>query len=451
MKKIHRIIYDLSPQIFKNIILSIYYFRKYNQRYGKVFYNYLNFLEESQYWSYEKLREYQNTRLKKFLIFSYENTDYYKEIFDKANFNPYTFKDKEEIRKLPYLDKKIIRNNYDRIVPQKWLKTQKFIIEKTSGTTGSPLQFPKTIKSNQIKYAKQEFVWKIFTNYLFKDIKVAYFSGHRVKDIRYNNPPFWGYNYLTKTLYFSSYHLSLKNLSYYMEKLIEFKPEVIAGYPSSIYIIAIYIKHENIKIKVPYIWTSSETLRNYQKTVIKEAFGCKINNYYGSAEGIGPTFVCEHNKIHLMEYDNIIEIKNKLLLTNFEHYAFPFIRYIIDDNIVFDEKKCECNRIGKIVKQIDGRIEDYIITPDNKKVGRLDHIFKNVRNVIESQIVQNEINSIDLNLVVNNEFSKFDENIIVKNTKDRLGNGFFININYVDTIPRTNNKFKFVICNLQKN
>mgnify|MGYP001104137220 CR=1 FL=1 len=52
-------------------------------RYGKVFWNTYNFLQESQWWSKEKLEEYQMQQLEKLLKHIYENVPYYRRVFDE--------------------------------------------------------------------------------------------------------------------------------------------------------------------------------------------------------------------------------------------------------------------------------------------------------------------------------------------------------------------------------
>ena len=47
-------------------------------------YKYWDIYKESQYWSKDKLLEFQLAQLKKLLKYSFENTVYYKEVFDKA-------------------------------------------------------------------------------------------------------------------------------------------------------------------------------------------------------------------------------------------------------------------------------------------------------------------------------------------------------------------------------
>jgi phenylacetate-CoA ligase len=52
-----------------------------SRRYGKVFREMYAFLQESQWWSKEKLEEYQMERLKKLLKHAYEHVPHYKRVY----------------------------------------------------------------------------------------------------------------------------------------------------------------------------------------------------------------------------------------------------------------------------------------------------------------------------------------------------------------------------------
>ena len=99
-----------------------------------------------------------------------------------------------------------------------------------------------------------------------------------------------------------------------------------------------------------------------------------------------------------------------------------------------------------LVEHIEGRKEDYIITPDQRMVGRLDHLFKDAVNVIEAQIYQEKTEEVVLRIVRSDKYSSADETVILKEARIRLGNSIRIHFEYVAQIPRTaNGKFRFIV------
>ena len=57
-------------------------------RYGKAFRETYAFLQESQWWSRERLEEYQLAQLGKLLDHAYENVPYYRRVFDERGLKP---------------------------------------------------------------------------------------------------------------------------------------------------------------------------------------------------------------------------------------------------------------------------------------------------------------------------------------------------------------------------
>jgi hypothetical protein len=57
-------------------------------RYGKVYLKYTKLLKESQWWSEERLEEYQWRKLETLLNHAYENVSYYRRVFDERGIKP---------------------------------------------------------------------------------------------------------------------------------------------------------------------------------------------------------------------------------------------------------------------------------------------------------------------------------------------------------------------------
>jgi len=72
-------------------------------RYGKVFRETYAFLQESQWWSRERLEEYQLQKLSKLLYHAYENVPYYRKVFDERGLKPTDIRDFKDLQMLPYL------------------------------------------------------------------------------------------------------------------------------------------------------------------------------------------------------------------------------------------------------------------------------------------------------------------------------------------------------------
>ena len=206
------------------------------------------------------------------------------------------------------------------------------------------------------------------------------------------------------------------------------------------------------------IVTSSETLLEPQRQTITRVFACPVRDQYGSAEMAGFIAECDRGRYHAAsECYGVVEVVDargepvppgeigELCLTGFINPAMPLIRYLIGDAARVSTVGCDCGRAGLVIESIEGRMDDVILTPSGRHVGRLDPAFKGVRGVRESQILQTALDRIVVKIVTD-ETRDFDPNGLVENLTERLGPDVKIGLlEYVDTIPKeSNGKFRSV-------
>ena len=86
------------------------------------------------------------------------------------------------------------------------------------------------------------------------------------------------------------------------------------------------------------------------------------------------------------------------------------------------------------------------------KFGRLDHIFKDMINIREAQIRQSKPGHMTLCVVRGLRYGQGDEQRLHYETVKRVGNQVEFEIEYVDTLPRTDRgKLRFVVSDVGKN
>jgi phenylacetate-CoA ligase len=129
MASISRLI-NKSPFIIKRCYYKIVPFEK---RYGYEFSETYKFLQNSIEWDRNKLKEFQFEKLKETIRDAFENVPYYHTSFIDNGINP-NITSFEDIKKIPYLTKNDVRNNYTALVNKKF--NNKLITFKTSGSTG---------------------------------------------------------------------------------------------------------------------------------------------------------------------------------------------------------------------------------------------------------------------------------------------------------------------------
>src|SRR5207245_1685153 len=100
-------------------------------------------------------------------------------------------------------------------------------------------------------------------------------------------------------------------------------------------------------------------------------------------------------------------------------------------------ERCACGRLFPLIDQVIGRVDDSIRLPDGRSIGRLDHLFKGVKGVLEAQIRQDRPDAIAMLVVPSPTFNERTRETLQSNTRYRLGDGIALEIRLVDSIPRT--------------
>jgi phenylacetate-CoA ligase len=196
--------------------------------------------------------------------------------------------------------------------------------------------------------------------------------------------------------------------------------------------------------------------------VIEEAFAAPIYDRYGTSEFAVSMTGCTEQHLHVDMEFGIVEVevqeesddsvRGPLLVTGFGNDATPFIRYRIGDVGTRSKYPCACGRPGDVFLDVDGRIEDYVVTPDGRWVGRLDHIFKEQLDVAEAQILQERPDVIEVLVVPRATFGARAEEALRKEIRTRLGEAIRIEVRLVDAIARERNgKFRAVKSSVGRN
>ncbi len=408
-------------------------------RQGFTFKRILGELMQSQYYSMEQLEEIQNEKLRKMVKHCYENVAYYRELFDKLGLKPEDIKTKQDLQKLPFMDKYIVRENFHKLTAKK-LPSFLSTVAETSGTTGTPSKFLRDYYSVNFESAA---LWRFREAVGGNGARRVVLRGDIITPVDRDSPPFWKHYPLNGELYMSSYHISSGNAGYYLEEMKEFGAEVIYGFPSSVYLLAKYFKERGSTYRLKAVFTSSETISEKQRSVVEEVFQCKIFDWYGQVERVSAIGQCEKGTYHIIEDYSITEIVDfgsgtEIVGTDLNNYIMPLLRFRTADVVELGTESCSCGRHFRVVSRILGRNQHYVVSPEGKKISLFlisDSIdFDN--HINEVQFVHERRGEIILNIVKGEKFCEKDANKIIKTIKEHTSPNMLVKINEVDKIPR---------------
>jgi len=347
--KIFNIPYKFIP---KKILLGGEFRKKYYE------------IKRNQFLSENKIKEIQFNYLKDILIYSYENIKYYKKIFNESNFNPYKFSDFSEIEKIPILDTEKIIDNINILTPDNIPKRDLLMIA-TGGSTGTPKRIYQDMDCKRIEKA---FIYNIYERLGYKlgDKIVLFSSRPDYADGFFKN------DYFENKLHLSYVKINQKNIVEVVKKINEFKPKFLQVVPSVGYLFIKLMEKNKLYFDIKGIFCGSEKLFNFQRDYFKSFFNCKLMSWYGLSEYCSLAAECEiSTDYHIFPeygYTEMIKHKNDdlcdIVATGFNNHAMPLIRYKTGDHAIPRDRTCSCGRNHKLIKEIAGREQDYILTKE---------------------------------------------------------------------------------------
>lgn len=418
-------------------------------------------LKKSQWWSREQLAEYQMRQLSKLLNHAYQNVPYYKKIFDERGLKPKDIQDFNDLQKLPFLTKEIIRDNLNELVVRGY-PPKKLEYVTTGGSTGIPLGiYYERGVSHAVEWAFIKTLWDR-VGYRFRD-KCVVLKGNVVASA--GQSKFWEKTLFGRWMVLSSYHMTEDNLPKYIDKIREFRPKFIQAFPSTIAILARFIKKNGIEpfSSVKAILCGSENMYPGQRELLEETLQCRVYTWYGHAERAVLAGECERSTdYHLFPEYGITElvredgspVKNEgemgnIVGTGLTNYAMPLIRYKTDDIAAWAEKTCFCGREYSLLTRVQGRwLQEFIVTKNNRPISITainmhSDVFDNIE---QFQFYQDRKEEVVFNIVRKETYTDRDTEYIKRELTKKLGDDIILLIRFVDHIPRTQRgKYRFLI------
>jgi len=416
------------------------------------------FLKKSQRWDRERLRKYQLGELKKIIKHSYKNVPYYRRLFKDEGIRPNDIKKLRDIRKIPFLTKEKVRENIEDLKARNFSE-KKFEYVTTGGSTGTPLKmYYYRGKTRAIEWAYIKDMWDR-VDYSFLD-KCAYLKGAKISKENKN----WEKTFFGRWLKLSTFHMTEENLSKYVKRIRRFKPKYVQSFPSTITVLAEFMKKKNIDPfpSLRAIFCSSENLYPKQRELLSDVFDCRVFSWYGHAERAVLAGECEmSNDYHIYpqygiteivdEKGNVINDKGKrglIVGTSLTNYIMPLIRYKTDDVSAYKEGECSCGISYELLESVTGRWKhEYLIGKEGQtiplaSVNVHSDIYDNVERL---QFYQDERGEVILKIVKKDNYSQKDTQRIKNQLNAKWKDSIDLQIQFVDEISRTDRgKYMFV-------
>jgi phenylacetate-CoA ligase len=422
-------------------------------------------LERTQFLAPEKLKLLQFERLRTVVEHAYNHCPFYAKRFSEWDIKPQGLREPLDIQKFPILTKKDIQSNWREMIATN-VDRSELIENRTGGSTGKPLLFyvdperMETRKAATIRHNR-------WAGYDIAEKAGLIWGATR------DMPHVFGGKMLLRDLIFEralgldASSLSDAGMEEFARKLKSYRPKVLVGYANSLYLFASFVEERNLSGITPCsAITTAEVLHPHQRQKIEKVFRCHVFDRYGSRETSVIASECnEHTGFHLNAECLLVEILNdgkpvahgesgEVVITDLLNWGMPLIRYEVEDRASFAQEACPCGRSLPLLRKIEGRVTDFILTPSGRHVSGAALTIKliaEVPGIAQAQLVQENVGSVKFRLVKGTAYSSSTEEILRNKALEFLGKEVRIFIEHVDEIPREpSGKYRFSVSLVEK-
>lgn len=376
-------------------------------------------------------------RLEEILKYACSNAPYYRDLGIRHRDDP-----RETLTSFPILTKQILRERTDDL-----LTMPKEELEKNSSSGSSGFQ-------STVYWSKEDTSWARANMLTWWE-----WAGYRLGDpvLQTGITPNRGFLKSVKDRVNNLYYLqAFAHDRSDIEKALLWASRqdnpVLAGYASSLYVIATFARESGIKVGFKTAISWGDKLFPHYKSMIENVFGCRTHETYGSAEGIGIAAQKDLEYMYIMTPNVHLELLDDegrhvpdgtighVVVTNLNTKGMPLIRYRIGDLAIRlpTSEYPERRELGfPLLQKVIGRDTDLVRTPSGKflVVHAFTGIFEHHPEVSQFQIEQTDTKGIVIRYIKGTGFHIGIIEKIGKRIAEAVNEPFDLRFEDVDHIP----------------
>ena len=439
-------LYWRLPVFLQETALSVYATYLDRLYYGRGYDEALREFGELQRASRSEAAEWQDARLRRVVRLAGTRVPFYRNSWRDADWR--AVEKTADLTLLPRLDKQTLRCHESGFLVE-GVERGSLWLEKTSGTTGTALNiyWPKSMLPQW--WALVEVAIRRVAG-VAQEMPRAMIGGRSIVRGSTQAPPFWRFNRRWRQLYLSSYHVSPSTAPAYVEALCGYGSQWMTGYGSAAAALAQFGLEAGIEAPaLRAVIVSGDTLVAGMRRSIETFFRCRCYDNYGQSEAVCMTMECAHGRMHAMPGAGIIEILRpdgtpcaagevgEIVATGLLNDAMPLIRYRMGDYAAWaEDQDCPCGNRQAILTHLEGRLDDYLILRNGRRIGRLSTALKRSSTIHSAQIVQDSPDHAYLLIRPGADYRARAAADVRKDLIEKIGR-FHLDIVEVPEIPKT--------------
>jgi phenylacetate-CoA ligase len=403
----------------------------------------------------EQLRAKQDALAIDIVEFAMRNSPYYRRAYGELEVTPSRLGDPSAWADLPVLDRATVKA-HSKEFPTPEAVGKNIRTALTGGSTGEPLRTMHDARVPALALSWRMYSWWDVQPH--DDLaRVGRLSFDRKEELKYA-VSWWP----TRQVYLDAALISEETMADFHRALNRVRPRLIEGYVGALLSFADFLQERGLTIPAPRaIATTAAPLTAGVRRRLEEALGAPVHDEYrGSEMGWMAGECSRRDGLHIFSDVRRIEVLDAegrpaapgevgdLVITDLRNRVFPLIRYRTGDRGALREEPCPCGRSLPLMDAPHGRTVDMLRLPSGAVLAhRLAAMFSaHPDSVRLFQIHQLADHSITLRVVKGEEVDAVTHvEKAANDLRERIHHEVPVRIDYVDSLPYTGGKTKYVI------
>ena len=415
-------------------------------------------LEQSQWWTAERIQERQIEQLELLLAHARRHVPFYRKRLKGIRHSAKPSLFLENWARLPLLRRDEIQaageTLMSRALPPSHGGTSEIF---TSGSTGKPIR--------AVRSELWRLFWSAFTirDHLWhrRDMRGKFAA---IRESGKGKAPYpdgstasyWGRS--SSRVFDTGPSVGL-NITCSVEQQVDWlrrqEPDYLLTHPTMVQSLAGYCLDRGIELPgLRQVETISEIVQPVTRTLCREAWDVPLIDMYTAREAGYIALQCpDHEHYHIQSEGIFVEVLDdagrpcspgevgRVVVTPLHNFAMPLIRYDIGDYAELGAP-CPCGRGLSVLRRVLGRKQNMLVLPSGEERWPL-LSSENIRGLLalapirQYQFVQKSLEAMELRLAVERALTDAEENALRRWVIEKFGQPFDVDLAYHEEIPRT--------------
>jgi phenylacetate-CoA ligase len=403
--------------------------------------------------SKERLTKLQSAKLHNTVRYAYREVPFYNKLYTQAGVEVNCVLKSGDITKLPLITKREFRMTPLQERTARNTDLNSCSLGSTSGSTGEPL----TVLEDPYSAAYREglmlrLLWAYGVRPGDRIARGRYVSRGRVQGRLAERHGLWGRlrKRYVRQRWFTDFEQQYRFLR-------ESQANVLIAFSSYCKALARHCENSGRELNFKLIITGGDLLDGSTRKLISERFHANVYDHYGIEE-VGGSIAWEcptHYGYHINAESLILEFvrdgqpvrdgAGELHVTCFHRRATPIIRYFTGDRARRVEEDCPCGRGLPLMREVEGRVLDYITTNEGAHVSphQVLNTLTGVDGVEQFKVTQREDHSVEIRVVTTKSQTERTLQDVEERCKTLFGTGTPVDVVRVESMESMGVGVKF--------